>query len=57
MCTALFLDFGKEIVDKYRPNGTGFDWNDLNADLWGFIIGVFLIAIELVIYIGISQLS
>jgi hypothetical protein len=54
--TALFLDFGKEIADKYRSNGTGFDWNDLNADLWGFLAGVFLIAIEVVIYIGISQL-
>ena len=33
--------FGKEYFDEYRPNGTGFDWADIEVDYVSYAISVF----------------
>lgn len=35
-CSILFI--GKEVVDRYKPNPTGFDWRDLVVDYLGFLL-------------------
>lgn len=44
---AVLLSIGKEVYDEYRPNGTGWDWNDLVADLIGILLGLFAIFVLL----------
>lgn len=43
LASSIIVSLGKEIYDEYRPNGTGWDWKDLLADLIGMIIGLFVI--------------
>lgn len=44
---AVLLSVGKEVYDEYRPNGTGWSWNDLVADLIGILLGLFAIFVLL----------
>lgn len=43
LATAIVASLGKEVYDEYRPNGSGWDWGDLTADLIGMILGLFII--------------
>lgn len=40
---SLLISIGKELYDKFRPNGTGWDWKDIIADLIGIILGILII--------------
>lgn len=40
---AVIVSVGKEIYDKIRPNGTGFDYQDLIADAIGILLGLFIL--------------
>lgn len=40
---AIVASISKELYDKYRPNGSGWDWKDLVADLIGIVIGILIL--------------
>lgn len=40
---ALIASLLKEIYDEYRDNGTGWDWNDIVADIIGIILGLIFV--------------
>lgn len=40
---SILASLGKESYDALRPNGTGWDWKDLLADLVGIIIGILIL--------------
>lgn len=37
---ALIASFGKEVYDEVRPNGSGWSWDDILADLLGIVLGI-----------------
>lgn len=43
LAAAIVLSLGKEVYDEYRPNGAGWNWDDLTADLVGILLGLFVI--------------
>ena len=40
---ALIASFGKEAYDEVRPNGSGWSWDDLLADLLGIVLGILVL--------------
>lgn len=40
---AVIASLSKEVYDEYRPNGSGWDWNDIVADIIGILIGIFIL--------------
>lgn len=40
---AIVASISKELYDKYRPNGSGWNWKDLIADLIGIVIGILIL--------------
>ena len=40
---AMVASISKELYDKYRSNGSGWDWKDLIADLIGIVIGILIL--------------
>lgn len=40
---AILASISKELYDKFRPNGTEWDWKDIIADLIGIILGILII--------------
>nr|DAX08760.1 MAG TPA: putative periplasmic lipoprotein [Bacteriophage sp.] len=40
---AIVASISKELYDKFRSNGTGWDWKDIIADLIGIILGILII--------------
>lgn len=40
---AIVASISKELYDKFRPNGTGWDWKDIVADLIGIVIGILIL--------------
>lgn len=43
ICIPILISIGKEAYDYFRPNGTGWDWNDIIADVIGILLGIFII--------------
>lgn len=35
--------FGKEAYDEVRPNGSGWSWDDILADLLGIVLGILIL--------------
>lgn len=40
---AVIASLSKEVYDEYRPNGSGWDWDDIVADIIGILLGLFII--------------
>lgn len=40
---ALIASFGKEAYDEVRPNGYGWSWDDILADLLGIVLGILIL--------------
>ena len=40
---ALIASFGKEAYDEVRPNGSGWSWDDILADLLGIVLGILIL--------------
>lgn len=40
---ALIASFGKEVYDEVRPNGSGWSWDDILADLLGIVLGILIL--------------
>lgn len=40
---ALVVSLLKEVYDEYRENGTGWDWNDIVADIIGIMLGLIFV--------------
>lgn len=40
---AIIASLCKETYDEFRPNGTGWDWKDIIADIIGILIGLFIL--------------
>lgn len=40
---ALIASFGKEDYDEVRPNGSGWSWDDILADLLGIVLGILIL--------------
>lgn len=40
---AIIVSLGKETYEEYRSEGSGWDWEDLFADIIGMILGLFVI--------------
>lgn len=40
---ALIASFGKETYDEVRPNGSGWSWDDILADLLGIVLGILVL--------------
>lgn len=40
---ALIASLLKETYDEYRENGTGWNWNDIVADIIGIILGLIFV--------------
>lgn len=40
---ALIASFGKGAHDEVRPNGSGWSWDDILADLLGIVLGILIL--------------
>ena len=40
---ALIASFGKEANYEVRPNGSGWSWDDILADLLGIVLGILIL--------------
>lgn len=40
---ALIASFGKEAYDEVGPNGSGWSWDDILADLLGIVLGILIL--------------
>lgn len=40
---AMIVSILKELYDEYSPEGTGWNWNDVIADIIGIILGIIIV--------------
>lgn len=40
---ALIASFGKGAYDEERPNGSGWSWDGILADLLGIVLGILIL--------------
>lgn len=43
LTVALIVSLGKEAYDEYKPESTGWNWEDLLADVIGMVIGLLIV--------------